>query len=237
MRLLPCMETALQLHENRTPLEQKVSRRPSPCITAHRRAAFAACPPGNGIAFPAPSPCAPSAKPPPPPRRAQGRGSGCCSTARRDPQVGLLLPGTLRLFVCIFRLIFYQLSVRRGQGHAAQHLPWQRAGGKQQRSAPKSTFHSKKKGIKRAKKIPPNIYSGGKKKAGTPSLSVATMVFIFNQIKLSLSPSIGSSFPCLLPGLHAHVGMRGCARLCFASRDRPADRGTDAELGQTPARP
>lgn len=68
-------------------------------------------------------------------------------------------------------------------------------------------------------------------------LSLATMVFIFNQIKLSLSPSTGSSLACLLPGLHTHVGMCGCARLCLAFCNLPADLGTEAELGRTPAQP
>lgn len=52
--LLPCMETALQLHENRNAPKQEVSQRPAPCLTAHRRAAFALHPPGNAHCFPIP---------------------------------------------------------------------------------------------------------------------------------------------------------------------------------------
>lgn len=167
-----------------------------------------------------------------------GQGVGLLQHSTKGPSGWAFAAGHFEaFFFCIFRLIFYQLSVRRGQGHAAQHLPWQRAGGKQQRSAPKSTFHSKKKRHQEGKKDPTEHLFWGEKKGRNPFPLSGHSGFHFQPDKAEPSPSIGSSFPCLLPGLHAHVGMRGCARLCFASRDRPADRGTDTELGQTPARP
>lgn len=98
-----------------------------------------------------------------------GQGVGLLQHSTKGPSGWAFAAGHFEaFFFCIFRLIFYQLSVRRGQGHAAQHLPWQRAGGKQQRSAPKSTFHSKKTRHQEGKKDPTEHLFWGEKKGRNP---------------------------------------------------------------------